>query len=265
MPILRSILFNVAFYLVLVGLMLASAFAFFLPRRTGFEIARHWTRILTWLLAHVAGTHSEIRGANRLPDGPFIVAAKHQSLWDTFALVPYLPDPAYIMKRELTWIPVFGWYMAKFDMIGVQRGARSAALKALSAEAGRAVAAGRQVLIFPEGTRRRPGDAPTYKYGVVHLYQALGVPCVPVALNSGLYWPRRSLMRHPGTIVAEFLEPIPPSLPPETFAALLRERIEQASDRLIAEAAASPSPPPPAREAVRRMEEREKRVATQSP
>ena len=165
-----------------------------------------------------------------------IVACKHQSAWETFALYALLDDPVYILKRELMWIPLFGWYTWKAGLIPVDRSAGMAALARMTARAQQALAAGRQLVIFPEGTRRLPGAEPSYKPGVVYLYGTAGVPCVPIALNSGLYWPRRSLLRLPGTIVVEILDPIPPGLDRQAFPPGCKTRIEHATTALVAEA-----------------------------
>jgi 1-acyl-sn-glycerol-3-phosphate acyltransferase len=133
------------------------------------------------------------------------------------------------------WIPFFGWYTWKAGMIPVDRGARSQALAGMTDYARTALAERRQIIIFPEGTRRSPGAEPTYKYGVVHLYGETGVACLPIALNSGLFWPRRSFRRYPGTIRVEVLDPIAPGLDRHAFLDQLRESIETATARLIDE------------------------------
>jgi 1-acyl-sn-glycerol-3-phosphate acyltransferase len=169
--------------------------------------------------------------------GALLVAAKHQSVWETFTLLTLFDDPAYVFKRELQWIPVFGWYAWKSRMIPVDRGARGGAMAGMIARAREEFARGRQIIIFPEGTRTAPGAPPTYKSGVGQIYAACGVPCLPVALNSGLYWPRRKFLRYPGTIVLEVLDPIPPGLERAEFAERLEREIEGAVTRLTAEAA----------------------------
>jgi 1-acyl-sn-glycerol-3-phosphate acyltransferase len=171
----------------------------------------------------------------RIPPGGLIVAAKHQSAWETLALVPLFEDPTFILKRELMWIPLFGWYLAKARCVPIDRRAGSLALTKMNQRAREEAQSGRQILIFPEGTRKAPGARPAYKYGVAHLYENLGVPCLPIALNSGLYWPRRAVIRRPGTVRAEILEPIPPGMPRDAFFALLQSRIEASSNRLLAE------------------------------
>jgi 1-acyl-sn-glycerol-3-phosphate acyltransferase len=154
-------------------------------------------------------------------------------VWETFALYAVFKDPVYILKRELMWIPLFGWYMWKAGLIPIDRSAGLAALARMTRRAQQALKSGRQLVIFPEGTRRAPGAEPSYKPGVILLYNKAGVACVPLALNSGLYWPRRSLLRLPGTIVAEILDPIGPGLDKATFFTRLQNTIEQATERLI--------------------------------
>ena len=233
--IIRSLLFNVLFYLNLFALMCVALPTLVLPRHAILNVVRFWARSNNWLLRTICGITFELRGLERIPPGPLLIASKHQSLWETFALVPLFSDPAFILKRELMWLPFFGWYAWKADMIPVDRGARSQALAAISARASIELARNRQIVIFPEGTRRPPGAAPSYKYGVVHLYAESGVPCLPIALNSGLFWPRRSIRRYPGTIVAEFLDPIAPGLERQVFFDRLQQVIETATARLIQE------------------------------
>jgi 1-acyl-sn-glycerol-3-phosphate acyltransferase len=158
-------------------------------------------------------------------------------VWETFALLPLFPDPSFIVKRELSWIPVFGWEIWRAEMTFVDRGARSQALAKMTANARIQLEQGRQIIIFPEGTRRAPGAEPAYKYGVVHLYAETGIACVPIALNSGLFWPRRRFVRYPGTVTVEILDPIPPGLDKKTFAATLQDQIETTTTRLLAEGA----------------------------
>ncbi len=164
-----------------------------------------------------------------------MVAGKHQSLWETFALLPLLADPAVVLKRELTWIPLFGWFALKFRMIAVNRGARSAALKAMISDARAAIAEDRQILIFPEGTRRPPDAEPDYKPGAAALYLQLDTVCVPFALNSGLFWPRRKFLRYPGKIIVEFMPAIPAGLKRREFSARLEQAIEAKTAELVAE------------------------------
>lgn len=233
---LRSHLFNVAFYVNLVVWLVVAIPTFVMPRIAIVRVAQAWGRANLWLLRVIVGTKAEFRGLEHIPPGGLLVAAKHQSVWETFALLSFFADPTFILKRELTWIPLFGWFTLKGRMIPVDRRAGAAALAEMNRAAREAAEAGRQVLIFPEGTRRPPGAEPAYKFGVGRLYQTLGMPCLPVALNSGAFWPRRRFLRKPGTIVVEFLEPIPPGYDRADFLALLQTRIERASDRLLREA-----------------------------
>lgn len=235
MLVARSLLFNAAFYANLIIWMLPCIPLLVGPRKALIRVAQAWARSNLWLLRIIAGTRVEFRGRERIPPGGLLVAAKHQSLWETFALVTLFDDPAFVLKRELTWIPLFGWLLSKAGMVPVDRTAGSNALRAMTRRACAEVEHGRQVLIFPEGTRRPPGAAPAYKYGITHLYAKLNVPCVRVALNSGLFWPRRRFIRRPGTIVAEVLEPLPAGLTRDEFFRQLTEGIETASDRLLAE------------------------------
>jgi 1-acyl-sn-glycerol-3-phosphate acyltransferase len=233
--IIRSVIFNILFYLNLVALMIAALPTLALPRAGVLAVARLWARTNLWLLRAICGITVEYRGLEKIRHGPLIVACKHQSLWETFALLPLLSDPAYIMKRELMWIPFFGWYTWKAGMIAVDRSKGSQALADMNASVVRELARNRQIIIFPEGTRRAPGAEPHYKYGVVHLYLETGAACLPIALNSGLYWPRRSLLRHPGTIRVEVLDPIPQGLSKVAFLELLQREIEAATARLVNE------------------------------
>lgn len=237
MTVLRAALFNIAFYIVTALFLLIGSPLLLGPRSWAMAGLKAHALTGCWLMRWLVGTKVEVRGRDRLPAGAVLVASKHQSAWDTFGLVPIFRDPALVMKAELKRIPFYGWFSAKFGMIFVERERRASALKAMLKEAKARAAAGRQILIFPEGNRRSPGAPPDYKSGVVALYESLRLPCVPVALNSGLFWPRRQFMRYPGTIVVELLEPIPAGLPREEFLARLERTIEDATARLVEEAA----------------------------
>jgi 1-acyl-sn-glycerol-3-phosphate acyltransferase len=230
---LRSLLFNVLFYLLLVFWLLVAIPTFLLPWTTVMVMARLWARNSIWLQRVVCNTRVEYRGLDRIPKGPLIVASKHQSMWETFALLQFFDQPLFILKRELTWIPLFGWYLIKSDMIGIDRRAGGRSLLAMARRAGVAVRRGRQLVIFPEGTRRPVGAPPQYKPGVSQIYLESGVVCLPVALNSGLFWPRRTFMRYPGTLVVEFLDPLPPGLPRREFLERITTVIEDATGRLV--------------------------------
>ena len=236
--LVRSIAFNLLFYLNTLLYLIVALPTFFLPYRAVIAVARAWARANLVLLRVVAGIDCEVRGREKIPKGPLIVASKHQSAWETFALLPLFDNPLFIVKRELLWIPIFGWLMSKGRMVPVDRGAGSQALAAMTARAKVELADNRQLIIFPEGTRRPAGAEPRYKFGVAQLYAAEGVPCVPIALNSGLFWPRRSICRLPGTAVIEILDPIAPGLDKDAFFKRLQNAIEPATARLIAEAKA---------------------------
>jgi|SRR5262245_58707156 len=233
--VLRSVVFNVLFYLNLTAHFIAALPTLVMPRGGIIAVAKFWAHTNLWLLRVVCGIKAEFRGLEKIPPGPLLISSKHQSLWETFALMTIVSDPAYIMKRELMWIPFFGWYTWKAGMIPVDRKRGAQALADMNACAGRELARNRQIIIFPEGTRRSPGAEPRYKYGVVHLYTDMGVPCVPIALNSGLFWPRRSMHRYSGTIRVEVLDPIPPGLGKEAFFERLQRETEAATARLVAE------------------------------
>lgn len=242
MIVLRSIAFNVLFYLNTLVYLIIALPTFFLPYTAILEVAKSWGRVNLVLLRVVAGVKYEIRGREKIPPGALLVAAKHQSAWETFALVPLFPNPVFILKRELQWIPIFGWLTIKGRMVPVDRRKGAKALSAMIERARIELALKRQLIIFPEGTRRPAGAEPAYKHGVAHLYVAEGVPCLPIALNSGLFWPRRSILRYPGTVVMEILDPIPPGLGRDEFFARLQDAIEPATARLIAEAKAKGAP-----------------------
>jgi 1-acyl-sn-glycerol-3-phosphate acyltransferase len=231
----RSLLFNVLFYVNITIHMIVALPTILLPYSFLHGVLRRYASSTLWFLRVVCGTKVEWRGREKLPAGPCIVACKHQSLWETFALFMLLPDPTYVLKRELMWLPLFGWLATKARMIPIDRGSHTKALASMTAAARREAARGRQIVIFPEGTRRPPGAKPRYLPGVAFLYAELGLPCVPIALNSGLFWPRRSLRRHPGTVLVEVLDAIPPGLEKREFLMRLQNATEQATARLVAE------------------------------
>jgi len=233
--LVRSIVFNVLFYLNTALWLIIALPTFFMPYRAILAVATAWGRSNLVLLRAVAGIDYEIRGREKLPKGPIIVAPKHQSAWETFSLLQLFDNPVFIVKRELQWIPIFGWLMIKGRMVPVNRGARSQALAAMIERARIELARNRQLVIFPEGTRRPAGAEPRYKIGVAHLYAATGVPCVPIALNSGLFWPRRSIRLRPGTVLVEILDPIQPGLDKDEFFERLQHDLETATARLLVE------------------------------
>lgn len=239
---LRSALFNTCFYVWTVALAIAHApFMYLVRRETLVRTLAFWSRSVVAIMRATCGIELEVRGLANLMPGPAIVASKHQSAFDTLVWHGLLPDPAIVLKKELTWIPIYGQLAVRLQMIPVDRGAGGAAIKAMLRGADVAAAQHRHIVIFPQGTRTAPGttvEQVPYHPGTAALYGHLKVPVVPVALNTGLFWPRRTFRRYPGTMVIEYLEPIPPGLPRAEFQALLTERIESATRRLEAEAAA---------------------------
>lgn len=238
MLMLRSLAFAVLFRLILAVILIAMLPTLALPRGAIFAMGQLWARLSLWLLETLCGLKVEFRGLENLPAGAAIVAAKHQSALETFALLPHFRDYTFVLKRELTFIPLFGWYMLRAGQIAINRGKGAAALAEVVKRTGEVLGEGRPVLMFPEGTRRPVGAPPDYKAGVARVYAGATAPCLPVAVNTGLFWPRRGLVRRPGRAVIEFLEPIPPGLDKRSFMALLQTRIETATQRLVAEALA---------------------------
>jgi 1-acyl-sn-glycerol-3-phosphate acyltransferase len=235
----RALLFNLFFYVwtTLLSVLTLPAYPF-LSERGMRWVARFWMHGLQAVLRLVVGLSYEVRGRERLPPGPAIIASKHQSAWETLIFHVLVPDLAVGLKYELTRIPIFGWYLMRGGAIRIDRGGAARALRSLVDGARAAAARGVSILIFPEGTRRAPEDPPDYKPGVAAVYTALDLPVVPVALNSGLFWSRRSFLKRPGRITVQFLEPIPPGLDRRTFMAELQRRIETATARLVAEGSA---------------------------
>jgi 1-acyl-sn-glycerol-3-phosphate acyltransferase len=233
--IVRSVVFNILFYINLALHLVATVPAIVLPKRAMIGIAKSWGHTSNWLLRVICGLKTEYVGLEKIPEGPLIVASKHQSIWETFSLMPLFSDPTFVLKRELMWLPFFGWGLWKAGMIPVDRGKGSQALAAMTKKAAIEVRSGRQLIIFPEGTRRPPGAEPKYKFGVAYLYAEIGVPCLPIALNSGLFWGRRQFLRYPGTIRLEVLDPIQPGLDKQAFFQRLQSDLETATARLIDE------------------------------
>jgi 1-acyl-sn-glycerol-3-phosphate acyltransferase len=235
MILLRSLLFMAAFYawgVIMAFVMLPTVIA---PRRWMIACFRFWGRGIYGLLAVVCGIKVEIRGRELIPSGAALVAAKHQCMFDVFSQFVWLPDSCWVMKKELMWIPFFGWYALKTRMIIIDRGGHATALRKMVKDGLERFADNRQLVIFPEGTRGEPGVAGDYKPGIAALYREFNVSCTPVATNSGVHWPAHGFLRRPGTIVFEYLEPIPPGLKRAVFMETLKTRIETASNALLAE------------------------------
>jgi 1-acyl-sn-glycerol-3-phosphate acyltransferase len=245
MIVLRSLLFNLAFFgwttLCCFGLL----WMLLLPRRQMVHVVEWYLKGVYLLERTLMGLDYEVRGAENLPtQGSFLVAAKHQSAWETMKLHLLLDDPAVILKRELMLVPTWGWYAAKAQMIAVDRGARGRAIASMLAGGRKVVAQGRPIVIFPQGTRTPVGGYLPYRVGVAVLYRELGLPIVPMAVNSGLYWPRRSFRKRPGKVIVEFLPPIAPGLSRDDVLAELEHRLEAATDRIVVEAGGPPTTRP---------------------
>jgi 1-acyl-sn-glycerol-3-phosphate acyltransferase len=202
------------------------------PRRAAMRFGAFWSRGVLLLLRTIVGLDHRVVGRDRIPPGGAIIAMKHQSAWDAIALPVVLDDPAPVVKRELLRLPFYGWYMARAGAIAIDRRAGVAALRPMLAAAKRAAGEGRPIVIYPQGTRVAPGISAPYQPGVYALYQALALRVVPAAVNSGLFWGRRSFWKRAGHITLEFLEPIPPGWPRQQLMAELERRIEAATAEL---------------------------------
>ncbi|HKR89971.1 MAG TPA: lysophospholipid acyltransferase family protein [Phenylobacterium sp.] len=233
MTAVRSALFAALFYLWSAGIAIACTPLLLGPPAGMLGMFRIYSRGIVVLLG-LFGVRVEVRGREHIPQGAALVAPKHQCMFDVFAQFGVLPATAFVTKKELKWIPWFGWYGQRAGNIFVDRAGHSTALKKLVRDAKDRFAHGRQVVIFPEGTRTAPGAPGDYKPGIAALYREIDVPVHPVATNSGVHWSARGQRITPGTIVFEYLEPIPPGLKRAEFMRLLRERNETASERLLA-------------------------------
>lgn len=236
MNFVRSILYNIYMFGSLTLFLMGAVFMIPGPVRPLERAMVWWTHVARKGLKAIVGLDHEVRGRENLPEGPIILASKHQSAWDTMAFLWLFERPVYIVKKELLSIPFWGWCARRSGHIPVDRAGGASALKQMVRDSLAALAAGREIIIFPEGTRTAPGMRRAYHPGIAALYSQAGVPVVPVALNSGMFWGRRSFEKRPGRIVLEFLPAIPPGLDRKAFVAELQARIETASDRLIAEA-----------------------------
>ncbi|BBK34278.1 1-acyl-sn-glycerol-3-phosphate acyltransferase [Stella humosa] len=242
MTLARSILFNLAFFLWTVLLALVTWPALLLPRGATVAVYRFWSGGVAVLAAAIVGIRSRWIGLDQAPRGPVLYAAKHQSAWDTITMPGRLDEPAVVLKQELLRIPIYGGFVRRWGAIPVDRKAGASALRTMVADAKAAAAAGRSILIYPQGTRVAPGVSAPYQPGIAALYSQLGLPVVPVALNSGLYWGRRSFFKRAGTITVELLPAIPPGLDRREFLRRLEAATETATDRLVATAPTSAPP-----------------------
>ena len=227
---IRSLFFNILFYL---GTFFISFFGlpFLIFKAAGFSIARLWTRWVMWVLKVTVKITYKIEGV--IPKGPILILSKHQSAWETIIFNILIDRPAYILKEELMWIPLFGAYLKATKMIALDRKGTLQALKKLIRDGKSIIESGRSIVMFPEGTRSAPGEEGHYKKGAYLMYKNLNVAALPVALNSGVFWPRRTFMKYPGQITMKFLKPIPPGLKEDEFMRCLTSSIEKESQNLF--------------------------------
>jgi 1-acyl-sn-glycerol-3-phosphate acyltransferase len=228
----RSILFAAWMFLVAVVLGTLCLPLLIGPRRSAMAPIRLWARVSLFGLRWIVGLKVEVRGRASAPRRAALVAAKHQGMLDVLVALDLFPDPCIVLKKELMWIPFFGWFAAKVEMIAIDRSAGANAVRRLTAATASALAEGRQVFIFPEGTRRAPGAPPDYKPGIAALYREMNLPCIPIATNSGRVWPASGLAKYPGTAVYELLPTIPAGLKRGAFMTALEAAIEGAGDQL---------------------------------
>ena len=230
---LRSLTFNICY----TGWAMVSAIIFaplfVISSEASLKAGCPWAKTVLWLAKYICGIRYEIRGKEYMKEGAFIYASKHQSAWETAFFYTQFTRPNFVLKKELLRIPLWGWYLWRMKMIAIDRSAGSRGIKDMIRQSKEAIASGRPIIIFPEGTRMKPGAPANYHPGVVALYNQLKVPVVPVALNSGIYWGKNAFIKVPGTIIVEFFPPIPPGLPKEQFKAQLEETIETASQKLL--------------------------------
>ena len=223
-----TIFFTITAVIAIAGLPLL-----FFPRKYTALLIHSWSKLMLFLFKRFDGLNWVVIGEENIPDTPFIIASKHQSIWDTIFFTAYFSDAAMVLKKILIYLPAYGWHAVKAKMIWVDRKAKGKALKQLLKMAKECSSNNRPIVIFPEGTRVNVGEKGDYKSGCFALYKYLDIPCIPVALNSGLYWQTKGYGREEGTIKVKFLKGIEPGLPKKNFHSLLEDRIETASEELL--------------------------------
>ncbi|MFO0388501.1 MAG: lysophospholipid acyltransferase family protein [Alphaproteobacteria bacterium] len=234
MIFLRSLVFNILYasWAMLSAIIFAPLFL--ISSDASQKAGAPWAYGVLFLARIICGIRYEVRGREYILDKPVIYASKHQSAWDTVIFLTLLPHPAYVLKRSLLRIPLWGWYLWRMKMIAIDRSGKASSLKQMVRDAKDTLANGRSIVIYPEGTRTRPGAEPLYHPGIIAMYNQLDVSVVPVALNSGLLWGRDAFIKRPGTITIEFLPAIPSGIDKKQFANTLQNTIESATSRLIA-------------------------------
>jgi 1-acyl-sn-glycerol-3-phosphate acyltransferase len=236
----RSALFNLAFFSWSMLMAIVFAPMFILSSRASVRAGRPWAAGSLWLAEKICGITYEVRGVENITYRPVIYASKHQSAWDTVIFLVLFRWPAYVLKKELLRIPLWGWYLWRMRMIAIDRKGKGSSIKRMIMQSKDALYAERPIVIFPEGTRKLPGAEPQYHPGVVALYNQLHVSVVPVALNSGVYWSKNAFFKRPGKIVIEFLPALDPGLEKKEFAEQLQNAIETASQKLLNETQGQP-------------------------
>lgn len=234
MIILRSLLFNFIFYAWATIFLTFHIPYLFGTRERSMIVLQRWATHARRLMNIFIGLYYRVEGLEYAQGRPIIIAAKHQSAWDTFIYPDFIKDPALVVKKELTLIPLYGHFIKKFELIAVDRKSGGSGLKDMVRQAKKVCfEQNRPLVIFPEGTRSTPGEQSEYHPGVAALYSQLKIPVVPVAVNSGVFWGRRSFLKKPGTIVIKFLPPIQPGLKREDFMEKLETTIETESTKLL--------------------------------
>ncbi|WP_407041820.1 lysophospholipid acyltransferase family protein [Candidatus Liberibacter solanacearum] len=236
MIFVRSLIFNILFlintFAILIVLLLLNLF---MTRKQCLYLAKIWAHTNQLLLKYITRTNIQIEGIENIPKTGCIIAIKHQSSWDTFFFLTCIEDPIFILKHTVFYIPIIGLYCIKQGMIGIKRNSRKLDMKTIINRAQKATTSNRQLIIYPEGTRRSPGDAPVYKKGIAHIYDSLAVPVIPIVVHAGLFWPRGKLMRYPGNFKVRVLKPIPAGIPRIIFFTDLQEKMEYESNKLLLE------------------------------
>ncbi len=233
---LRSLTFHTVFYLWTIFCAVALSWTFFIPRRQMVRVIRVYFASLRFLERSILGLNYQVIGRENLPDGPCLLAMKHQSTYETFKLYEIFGDVAIILKRELMWIPIWGWYQAKAGMIAIDRGAGVQAMRSIVNGAKKALHEQRSIVIFPQGTRTPPGVKKPYKSGIAILYEQLSLPVVPVALNAGCFWPRKAFLIKSGTVTFEILPALLPGLDRQVMMQQLEQNLEAHAQTLVVQA-----------------------------
>ncbi|QTP64078.1 1-acyl-sn-glycerol-3-phosphate acyltransferase [Candidatus Liberibacter africanus] len=236
MIFIRSLIFNIVFFMhTFIASIIFLLLCCFITRKQSLSLAKKSAHINQILLKYITKTNIQIEGIENIPTTGCIISIKHQSSWDTFYFLTCIQDPIFILKHTVFYIPILGFYFLKQGMIGVKRNSKYININSIINRAKKAIANNRQLIIYPEGTRRPPGAKPLYKRGIAHIYDSLSVPVIPIVVHAGLFWPRGKFMRYPGNFKVRVLKPIPPCMPRKIFFAELQEKMEHESNNLLLE------------------------------